>query len=142
MLNIQKLCGNILRKPRYIAQENKSYIFPRGSTDILNILPEKVHYSFNLVSRALPVLGRKCIECHAFNSKLPRPVDGLFKNGGTLLVPKAPREAAFFRPPAVAVHYYADMLRNINLSHQIDMISLSLSAPTASMVSIYLSVIF
>ena len=69
-------------------------------------------------------------------------VDGLFKNGGTLLVPKAPREAAFFRPPAVAVHYYADMLRNINLSHQIDMISLSLSAPTASMVSIYLSVIF
>ena len=55
-------------------QENKSYIFPRGSPDILNILPEKVHYSFNLVSRTLPVLGRKCIECHAFNSKLPRPV--------------------------------------------------------------------
>jgi hypothetical protein len=68
------------------------------------ITPEHAHQGIDLQTRALPVLGRKCIKSQCTESK-PRPgIDGSAHSFDTRAVAGDSRLTALGRPSAVSIH--------------------------------------
>ena len=103
----------VVRKILAVAQNTQFYpSLDERSEHLCKILSYKVNKSVYLVLGAKLVFGGKRVKRDELDSRGKRMLCDFIQSFHACAMPERPYESALFRPPAVAVHYYGNVLRH------------------------------